>query len=196
MSPSWDPVNKLIFVPALEQCDQYVSSMANPEPMHGSMAGGGGPVNGETGKFYLRALDPLAGATRWQYAMTGFADMWAGTVTTAGGLVFFGDDQGQLVALNTTNGADLWRYNIGQLLTASPMSYSIGGKQFVAIASATDVFAFALFEPAKPFTPPKEVRTGSSSITASDLGRHSSDQAETPSASPEPVETNTPGTQN
>ncbi len=157
MSPSWDPVNKLLFVTALEQCDQYVSSMANPEPMHGSMAGGGGPVDGQNGKFYLRALDPLTGAKRWEYAMTGSTDMWAGSMTTAGGLVFFGDDQGGLVALDTATGADLWHYNMGQIVTASPITYSIKGKQYVSIASATDVFTFTLFEPARPFKAPKEI---------------------------------------
>lgn len=156
MSPSWDPVNKLLFVTALEQCDQYVSSMANPEPMHGSMAGGGGPVDGQNGKFYLRAINPLTGAKRWEYAMTGSTDMWAGSMTTAGGLVFFGDDQGELVALDTANGADLWHYNMGQIITASPITYSIKGKQYVSIASATDIFTFTLFEPAKPFKAPKE----------------------------------------
>ncbi|HSU61845.1 MAG TPA: PQQ-binding-like beta-propeller repeat protein [Bryobacteraceae bacterium] len=196
MSPSWDPVNKLLFVPALEQCDQYVSSMRTPEPMHGSMAGGGGPVNGQTGKFYLRALDPFTGATRWEYGMTGLADMWAGSVTSAGGLVFFGDDQGQLVALNTATGADLWHYNTGQLLTASPMTYSVRGKQFVAIASATDVFAFGLFEPAKPSTTPKELRIGGSSITAHDRGRPSAGRAGKPSTTQEPAGKNTPGIQN
>lgn len=157
MSPSWDPVNKLLFVTALEQCDQYVSTMANPQPMHGSMAGGGGPVDGQNGKFYLRALDPLTGAKRWEYAMTGSTDMWAGSVTTAGGLVFFGDDQGGLVALDTSTGADLWHFSMGQTVTASPITYSVKGKQYVAIATATDVFTFALFEPAKPFKAPKEI---------------------------------------
>jgi alcohol dehydrogenase (cytochrome c) len=157
MSPSWDPATKLLFVTALEQCDQYVSSLANPEPMHGSMAGGGGPVDGQNGKFYLRAIDPLTGAKRWEYAMTGGTDMWAGSMTTAGGLVFFGDDQGGLVALDSASGADLWHYSMGQIVTASPITYSVKGKQYVSIASATDVFTFALFEPAKSFKAPKEI---------------------------------------
>jgi alcohol dehydrogenase (cytochrome c) len=158
MSPSFDPKQGLLFVPTLEQCDLYVSTMRNPEPMHGFMAGGGGPVPGEPGKFYLRALDPVTGAKRWEYPMAGPATMWAGTVATAGGLIFFGDDQGQLVAVDSANGKDLWHYNMGQYLSASPMTFSVNGRQYVAIVSATDVFAFALFEPAKPFTPPKEIK--------------------------------------
>jgi len=43
---------------------------------------------------------------------------------------------------------------MGQLSTASPITYSVDGKQYVAIASATSVFSFGLFEPAEPATPP------------------------------------------
>jgi hypothetical protein len=44
----------------------------------------------------------------------------------------------------------LWHFNTGQLITASPMTYSVNGKQYVALASATDVFCFGLFEPMRP----------------------------------------------
>jgi hypothetical protein len=43
---------------------------------------------------------------------------------------------------------------MGELLTASPITYSVDGKQYVAIASATAVFSFGLFEPAVSFDPP------------------------------------------
>jgi outer membrane protein assembly factor BamB len=143
-------------VPTLEQCDSYVGSQHNPEPMKNLAGGGGEPIPNEPGKFYLRALNPLTGQKRWEYPMTGPATMWAGTVATAGVLVFFGDDDGQLVALDAATGRDLWHYNMGQLLTASPITFSVAGKQYVSIASATDVFTFGLFEPAKPITLVKE----------------------------------------
>ncbi|MBV9268580.1 MAG: PQQ-dependent dehydrogenase, methanol/ethanol family [Acidobacteriaceae bacterium] len=158
MSPSWDPKLKLLFVPTLEQCDLYVSTMRNPEPMHDLMAGGGGPVPGEPGRFFLRAIDPLTGERRWQYPMPGLSDMWSGTVATAGGLVFFGDTQGHLIAVDSETGHDLWHYSMGQLLTASPMTFSVDGKQYVSIASATDIFTFTLFAPQKPVTLPEEIR--------------------------------------
>jgi alcohol dehydrogenase (cytochrome c) len=160
MSPSFDPKLKLLFVPTLEQCDKYVSTMRTPEPMHDSMAGGGGPVPGEPGHFFLRAFNPVTGQKCWEYSMAGTEteDMWAGTVATAGGLVFFGDTQGQIVAVDSKTGTDLWHYNMGQNLTASPITFAVDGRQYVTMASATDVFTFALFEPAKPFRPPIEGR--------------------------------------
>ncbi|MBV9612620.1 MAG: PQQ-dependent dehydrogenase, methanol/ethanol family [Acidobacteriaceae bacterium] len=152
MSPSFNPLTKLLYVPALEQCDRYVATEHVPEPMKNLGGGGGESIPSEPGKFYLRAIDPATGERRWDYPMTGPATMWAGTVATAGGLVFFGDDDGQLVAVDAWTGEDLWHYSMGQLLTASPVTFSIEGKQYVVIAAATDVFAFSLFEPAVPFS--------------------------------------------
>ena len=90
--------------------------------------------------------------------MTGPTTMWAGTVSTAGGLVFFGDDDGHLVAVDARNGKHLWHFPTSQNLTASPITYLAGGKQYVAIAAATHVWSFGLFEPAQsiPVVPERE----------------------------------------
>jgi alcohol dehydrogenase (cytochrome c) len=137
-------------VPTLEQCDIYTVSETVPEPKKEIMGGGGEPVDGRPGKFYLRALNPLTGKRQWEYPMTGQAESWAGAVSTDGGVVFFGDDDGQLVAVDAKSGQHLWHYSMGQNITASPITYSVNGKQYVAIAAASDVFTFGLFEPAKP----------------------------------------------
>jgi PQQ-dependent dehydrogenase (methanol/ethanol family) len=147
MSPSYNPQTGLLYVPTLEQCDVYSSSAKTPEPMKNFAGTGGESISKEPGKFYLRALDPRTGAKRWDYPMTGHGDSWAGTVSTAGGVVFFGDDDGQLVAVDATTGRHLWHYYLGQTLTASPITFLADGKQYVTIVSATDVLTFALFEP-------------------------------------------------
>ena len=147
MSPSYNPATGLFYVSTLEQCDEYRGSARTPEPMKGFAGGGADPLPQDPGRFYLRALDPQTGDIRWEHPMPGPADSWTGTVSTAGGVVFAGDDDGHLVALDAKTGKDLWHFYLGQLLTASPMTYMVDGKQFVAIAAATDVFAFALFEP-------------------------------------------------
>ncbi|HEX7360949.1 MAG TPA: PQQ-dependent dehydrogenase, methanol/ethanol family [Bryobacteraceae bacterium] len=157
MSPSFSPETKLLYVPTLEQCDKYVGIQHNPPPMHRLDGGGAGPIPGEPGQFFLRALNPLTGKWRWQYAMVGPATMWSGTVSTAGGLVIFGNDEGQLVALDASTGRDLWHYNMGQTLTASPITFSVQGKQYVSIAAGMNIFTFGLFEPAVPFVPPTQL---------------------------------------
>jgi len=65
-------------------------------------------------------------------------------MTTAGGIVFFGDDSQSFEAVDAQNGKPLWHFNTGQSVDASPMSYAIAGKQYVAIASGSEVFSFGL----------------------------------------------------
>ncbi len=65
-------------------------------------------------------------------------------MTTASGLVFFADDADSFEAVDGRTGKPLWHFNTGQTLHASPMSYSAGDRQYVAIASGDDLFAFAL----------------------------------------------------
>lgn len=150
MSPAFNPQTGLLYVPTLEQCDVFTVSETIPEPKKEIMGGGGEPENGRPGKFYMRALDPATGKRRWEYPMTGAAEMWAGAVSTAGGVIFFGDDDGQLVAVDAKSGQHLWHYSMGQNITASPITYMVDGRQYVTIAAASDVFTFGLFEPAKP----------------------------------------------
>jgi alcohol dehydrogenase (cytochrome c) len=59
-------------------------------------------------------------------------------------LLFFGDDAGSFEAAEARNGKPLWHFNTGEEISASPMSYAIAGKQYVAIAAGSNVFAFAL----------------------------------------------------
>jgi alcohol dehydrogenase (cytochrome c) len=147
MSPSYNPATGLFYVVTLEQCDIYVSSAKEPIPMQNFAGGGGEQIPTEPGKFYLRALDPKTGNRVWEYPMTGPATMWAGTVSTAGGVVFFGDDDNHLVAVDAKSGRHLWHYNMGQPVFASPITYEVDGRQYVTIASQTDIFTFGLHEP-------------------------------------------------
>ena len=79
--------------------------------------------------------------------MPGPAKAWAGMVSTAGGLIFAGDDDGNLVALDARTGEDLWHFSMGHSIFASPITWAIDGKQYVTIAAQSDVFTFGLFAP-------------------------------------------------
>ena len=57
---------------------------------------------------------------------------------------FFGNDAEAFEAVDARTGKSLWHFNTGQSMHASPMSYAITGKQYVAIASGSDLFTFAL----------------------------------------------------
>jgi alcohol dehydrogenase (cytochrome c) len=146
MSLSYNPDTGLFYVVTLEQCDIYTSSAKEPVPSTGFRGTGGEQVPAEPGKFFMRALDALTGERKWEVPMPGPAVMWAGTVSTAGGVVFAGDDDGNLVAYESRTGKDLWHFPMGNALYASPVTYMVNGKQYVSIATATDIFTFGLFE--------------------------------------------------
>jgi alcohol dehydrogenase (cytochrome c) len=65
-------------------------------------------------------------------------------MATSSGLVFFGDNSESFEAVDAKSGKPLWHFHTGQPLHASPMSYAVNGKQYVAIAAGSDVFSFAL----------------------------------------------------
>jgi outer membrane protein assembly factor BamB len=54
-----------------------------------------------------------------------------------------------MIALDAKTGRHLWHYNVGDVITASPIIYAVDGKEYVSIAAGTNVFSFGLFEPAQ-----------------------------------------------
>jgi len=142
-SPSYNPDTGLFYLMALESCDLYFTK---PKPFtQGETFYGTGtkrPV-GEDSRKILLALAP-DGKRVWQYPQAGSGSSWGGTLTTAGGLVFFADDAESFEAVDAETGRALWHFNTGQSFSASPMTYAVDGIQYVAICAGSDVFSFAL----------------------------------------------------
>lgn len=143
-SPSYNLNTGLFYVMALENCNIYFSK---PKPFtQGETFYGTGtkhPV-GEDSRKILLALSASDGKQVWKYSQVGRGNSWGGTLTTAGGLVFFADDAESFEALDAETGRALWHFNTGQSFSASPMTYAVDGVQYVAIAAGSDVFSFAL----------------------------------------------------
>jgi alcohol dehydrogenase (cytochrome c) len=143
-SPSYNPETGLFYVMALENCDLYFSK---PKPFtQGETFYGTGTkraLNGHSDKFLL-ALSPMDGKKVWSYPQAGRGNSWGGTLTTAGGLVFFADDAESFEAVDAQTGQPLWHFNTGQSFSASPMTYAADGVQYVSICAGSDVFSFAL----------------------------------------------------
>ena len=143
-SPSYNPDTKLFYVIALESCDQY---FAVPRTFHTGETfyntGTKTPANEHSQKILL-ALSVADGKPAWRYPQAGRGNSSGGTLTTSGGLVFFGDDANSFEAVDATSGRALWHFNTGQRFVASPMTYAVDGSQYVAIAAESDIFVFAL----------------------------------------------------
>jgi glucose dehydrogenase len=58
--------------------------------------------------------------------------------------VFSGGRDGYILALDGRTGQLLWKASVGGQINAGAMSYSVNGKQYVAIAAGNSVFAYAL----------------------------------------------------
>jgi alcohol dehydrogenase (cytochrome c) len=69
---------------------------------------------------------------------------WSGVLSTAGGLVFTGDAEGNFIALDATSGKPVWHFQTGAAVYASPMAFAVEGKQYVAIAAGSSLYAFGL----------------------------------------------------
>jgi alcohol dehydrogenase (cytochrome c) len=142
-SPSYDPETRFFYVMALENCNLY---FANPKPFAKGQTyydTGTKLPRDEHSQKILLALSIGDGKRTWRYPQVGQGDSWGGILTTAGGVLFFGDDAGSLEAVQATTGRALWHFNTGQIMHASPMTYAIDGIQYVAIAAGSDVLAFA-----------------------------------------------------
>ncbi len=143
-SPSYNPDTGLFYVIALESCNQF---FARPRDF----------IRGETyyntgtklapdehSQKIVLALSVADGKPVWRYPQAGAGESWGGTLTTAGRLVFFGDDADSLEAVDAATGRALWHFNTGQRFRASPMTYAVDGVQFVAVSAESDIFSFAL----------------------------------------------------
>jgi alcohol dehydrogenase (cytochrome c) len=144
-SPSYSELTHSVYFLALEQCQTYFSEPTQPfKEGKEYYSTGVKRIPGENSERILIGYNLDSASFTWKYAQTGRGHSSAGTMATAGGLVFFGDDAGSFEAVDARSGKSLWHFNTGQDMSASPMSYAVAGKQHVAIAAGSDVFSFAL----------------------------------------------------
>ncbi|HKT86900.1 MAG TPA: PQQ-binding-like beta-propeller repeat protein [Candidatus Sulfotelmatobacter sp.] len=142
-SPSYNPGTGLFYFMALESCNVYFAK-AKAFTQGETYYNTGTKRPDEPGKKILLAYSVPDGKLVWRYPQVGRADSWGGTLTTAGGLLFFADDAGSLEAVKATDGKPLWHFNTGQRIDASPMTYAVDGVQYVSVAAGSDLFSFSL----------------------------------------------------
>ena len=142
MPPSFDPSLGLFFVTARETCATYIPHAQEIVPGEPSF---GGVVrrNAERGYGALRAIDVATGERRWEFTYP--SPTMAGVTSTAAGLVFAGDHEGNFMAFDSATGKNLWHFPTGSSIWgAAAMTHMLDGRQHVLIASGTTLTAFAL----------------------------------------------------
>jgi alcohol dehydrogenase (cytochrome c) len=93
----------------------------------------------------IKALDPETGKTVWSYPLYQ-GSITNGVLATGGNLVFVSSRDGNIFALDAKTGKYLWHFQTGGNHQASPMSYAVDGRQYVALAAGNVIFSFTLQE--------------------------------------------------
>ena len=140
--PTYDPALRLFFVSARESCAKYEPQEPVIAPGRTSF-GGVVRIDRNSASGALRAIDATTGDRKWEFTYP--SPTMAGVMSTAAGLVFAGDNEGNFMAFESRTGKNLWRYSTGTpIWGAAAITYLLDGRQFVLIPSGTTLLAFAL----------------------------------------------------
>ena len=143
MAPTYDPQTALFYVTARDQCDTFSTA---PQPYEAGHAYYGSAYfpseEAEPYRGFLKAIDPATGEIKWKFEHP--SPTWSGVLSTAGGLVFSGDAEGNFIAFDASAGKPLWHFQMGGAVYAAPMAFAVDGKEYVAIAAGSAVYAFGL----------------------------------------------------
>jgi alcohol dehydrogenase (cytochrome c) len=131
-SASYSPKTRLLYIPSRSTCDEVTLTQDNRKNANGI-------INGASRRYIERnetdivVADPFTGEMKKKLHVT-YADNSA-ALTTAGGLLITGFTDGSAVAYDDTSLEELWRFNVGSGINAPPMTFEVGGRQYLAIQS-------------------------------------------------------------
>jgi alcohol dehydrogenase (cytochrome c) len=144
-SPSFNPATRLYYIQTFEKCSVYTKREQGDWESGKTYLGGTQRTSPDpTPQRILRALNIETGAVKWELPQRGPAFSWGGTLSTATGLVIFGEDGGALMAADAVTGKPLWMFQTNQTWKASPMTYMFDGKQYIAVAAGGNIMAFGI----------------------------------------------------
>jgi len=137
-STAYNPQSKLFYVMAVEDCNLYRQAGSWFVPYND-------PANPP--QKILRALDIQTGNIAWEQVQIGAPESnYTGVLSTAGNLIFYGESGGSFAGADARTGKTIWHFETGAVWKASPMTYTVHGKQHVAIASGGNILAFTLID--------------------------------------------------
>ena len=128
-SMAYSPDAGLVYVPYMQLGVRYGKDAG--DALYGGLAINPVTEDAMDGKGALVGWDPVAQHARWtvrhDYLFNG------GALATAGGLVFQGAADGYFSAYDAATGTRLWRYDAGLGIIAAPISYGVGGHQYISL---------------------------------------------------------------
>jgi len=146
-STSFNPATGFYYFSALERCNNFSPRHGEWQAGRGYMGGAARPAPGESYEKFLRAINIQTGEIAFDVPqVTTPQTASAGVMSTASGLVFYGENSGSFMAVDAATGKILWQFPTNQVWKASPMTYMFDNKQYVAIAVGTNIVSFGLPE--------------------------------------------------
>jgi alcohol dehydrogenase (cytochrome c) len=143
MSPSYDPTSRLFFVTARETCATYFAFDQKFKPGEQFESGGTTRPRDQKNFGALRAIDPVTATMKWEFRYPSVSS--SGVLTTASGLVFAGDGDGNIMAFDSRTGKNLWHYQLGfAMRSTAGTTYMLDGRQHLLVPSGSMLTAFAL----------------------------------------------------
>jgi alcohol dehydrogenase (cytochrome c) len=129
-SASYSRRTKLLYIPSMSSCNQSTLDPDAGRNANGILAGGASKYT-ERNESDILVVDPFTGEIK-QKIHKAYPNHSA-ALTTAGGLLFTGLIDGSFAAYDDTSLEQLWEVNVGTGINAPPMTFEVGGKQYVAI---------------------------------------------------------------
>jgi alcohol dehydrogenase (cytochrome c) len=129
---AYSPRTGLLYVPVVEQCGIFKTA---PTEFRESLPYWGGDVQLRTDRQWgeVKAIEPLSGREVWSWRSP--HPMVASLLATAGDLVFAGEPTGEFSGFDARTGEKLWSFQTGSGIHSSPVTYSVDGRQYVAVHS-------------------------------------------------------------
>ena len=155
---SFDPRTGLAYVNTTDYGMKYkpdpIEEIRNLKPGESHRAVKITPIfNADGMRGHLRAIDPLTGQSKW--AIPFRSPNWAGTLVTAGGLVFTGELTGEFIAIDSEAGKIVWQFQTPSGIIGQPITWEHDRKQFVTITSGTGgVYVLKTPDPNLAHVPP------------------------------------------
>ena len=138
--PAYSPATNLVYINSQDWCNvgfkrpaKYIAGI-----QYDGGTGRRDPLDESFG--WTTAIDATSGDIKWRYRSPQGIPMLGAVTPTAGNVVFTGDTAGYFLVFNATSGDVLYRFNTGGVLGGGVATYSVNGRQFVAVMSGNTSF--------------------------------------------------------
>jgi len=144
---AFDQQKRLVFVPATEAASVYTKTL-HIQPNFGEFfVGSAGSVTASAVTPVVRALDASTGNKKWEYSSPSLVMeriLYYGGLLATGGNLVFGASGGSVFAVESTTGREAWRVFLGGDTRAAPISFTLDGRQVIAVSAGRGLFVFGL----------------------------------------------------